>query len=89
MSSYLMCTYGALVVMCALAGLFFLRYWQLTSDRFYLWFASAFATFAINWGLLAYDHGDSERAPYIYLVRLFGFVQIIAAIVLKNRASRS
>lgn len=86
MSAYLMCAYGSLVVMCALAGLFFLRYWRLTRDGFFIWFAAAFWTFAISWGLLAYDFGDSERAPYIYLVRLVGFVEIIGAIAMKNRA---
>lgn len=77
--------YGALTVMSLLAGVFFLRYWRTGKDRFFLWFASAFWTFAINWFLLAEDHGVAEHSPYIFSVRLAGFLQIIAAILLKNR----
>jgi hypothetical protein len=36
---------GAVVIMCALASLFFVRYWWLNRDRFFLWFAGAFVTF--------------------------------------------
>jgi hypothetical protein len=77
--------YGALTAMSVLAGLFFVRYWRLGRDPFFLWFAGAFATFAVNWFLLAHDAGRSEHSHYIYAVRLLGFLQILAAIALKNR----
>jgi hypothetical protein len=77
--------YGALTAMSALAGLFFLRYWRLSKDSFFIWFACAFGTFAVNWFLLAKDRGVAEHSPYIFGVRLAGFLQIIAAILLKNR----
>ncbi|HEX4422178.1 MAG TPA: DUF5985 family protein [Kofleriaceae bacterium] len=80
--------YGALVVMSVLAGLFFLRYWRSTSDRFFIWFAGAFFTFSISWALLAYDRAASEHTSYIYAIRLLGFFQILIAIVLKNRRPR-
>lgn len=76
---------GALVVMCVLASLFFIRYWWLNRDRFFLWFAGAFLTFGVNWAVLAYEPGISDHTPYIYAVRLLGFLQILIAIVLKNR----
>lgn len=76
--------YGALVVMCLLAALFFLRYWYLSKDRFFIWFASAFATFAINWAL-AGSALISEHASSVYAFRLLGFMQIVAAILVKNR----
>ncbi|HEX2689274.1 MAG TPA: DUF5985 family protein [Kofleriaceae bacterium] len=79
--------YGALVAMSLLAGLFFLRYWYLTRDRFFIGFACAFWTFAVNWGMLAYYTDASENIHYIYAVRLLGFMQIIAAILIKNRRS--
>ena len=85
MTTYLAVMHGALVAMSALASLFFLRYWRTGHDRFFLWFAGAFATFGLNWGLLAYNTGASEHAPLIYAVRMLGFLQILAAILLKNR----
>ena len=86
MTTYVTSAYGALVVMSALAGVFFGRYWWLSRDRFFLWFAGAFLTFGINWALLVYDHA-SEYTFYIYAIRLLGFLQILTAIVLKNRRS--
>ncbi len=85
MSALLEPMYGALSVMCLLAGLFFLRYWRLSGDRFFIWFACAFWTFAVNWALLV--DTSTEHSPYIYAVRLAGFVQIIIAITLKNRGA--
>jgi hypothetical protein len=29
----------ALIAMCVLAALFFLRYWRVTKDRFFIWLA--------------------------------------------------
>lgn len=86
MTTYVTSAYGALVVMSALAGVFFGRYWWLSRDRFFLWFAGAFLTFGINWALLVYDNA-SEYTFYIYAIRLLGFLQILTAIVLKNRRS--
>jgi|1185.fasta_scaffold439999_3 hypothetical protein len=85
MISYVASVAGALVAMCALASLFFVRYWWLNRDRFFLWFAGAFLTFGVSWALLAYEPGVSEHTPYIYAVRLLGFLQILVAIIVKNR----
>jgi hypothetical protein len=87
--SLLIYTYGILTALCVVAGLVFLRYWRQSRDSFFIWFACAFWTFAVNWGLLAHDGGASEHSQYIYAVRLVGFLQIIAAILLKNRVAAS
>ena len=87
MSSVLPAMYGGLVVMCVVAALFFLSYWRMSKDRFFIWFASAFGTFALNWALLMFDVTASEHAAPIYAVRLLGFLQILAAILLKNRST--
>ncbi|CAN5227379.1 hypothetical protein BH11MYX1_BH11MYX1_08370 [soil metagenome] len=78
----------SLLVGLVLAGVFFLRYWRLGKDTFFLWFAAGFLTFAISWFLLA-SAGAFEHSHYIYVVRLLGFLQIIAAILLKNRTSKA
>jgi hypothetical protein len=87
--SWLGTLYGALGAMSVLAGVFFLRYWRLGKDTFFIWFACAFGTFALNYFMLAADRGAGEYSAYIYGVRLAGFLQIVAAIVLKNRGRAS
>src|SRR5882672_4672703 len=83
MITYIASIRGALVVMCVLASLFFVRYWWLNRDRFFLWFAGAFLTFGVNWALLVFEPGVSEHTAYIHSVRLLGFLQILTAIGLK------
>jgi hypothetical protein len=85
MTTYIASMLGALVAMSALAALFFLRYWRTSRDQLFLWFAGAFATFGVSWALLAYDTGASEHSLYIYVIRMLGFLQILVAILLKNR----
>lgn len=77
--------YGALAAMSATASLFFLRYWRLSADRFFLFFTVAFVALGANWALLVGRDPRDEYAPYIYLLRLFAFLVILAGIVDKNR----
>jgi hypothetical protein len=77
--------YGALATMCAIAAVFFVRYWWLSKDRFFIWIASAFAVFTANWVVTVVDYGASEHTPYIFGIRLLGFLLIIAAVLFKNR----
>ena len=73
-------TAGALGV-----GLFFLRLWRDSRDRFFALFGLAFWVMALNWFLLAWVQPPSEERHYFYLLRLAAFVLIIVAIVDKNR----
>ena len=78
---------GATAMACAVAGLFFLRFWRRTRDRFFLMFALAFwALSGVRVALLVAAELDESRA-YIYLFRLLAFLLILAAIVDKNRAA--
>lgn len=77
--------YGALVAMCLVASMFFIRYWYLTRDRFFLWFAAAFVTFALNWAFVLSEITISEHAEAIFSLRLVGFLLILTAIIQKNR----
>ncbi len=78
---------GALTFACVIAAVFFLRYWSNTRDRFFLWFAGAFLTFGLNWGVVGFV--NTEHTHLVYIIRLVGFLLIIAAIVGKNTASKS
>lgn len=66
-------------------GLFFLRLWRDTRDRFFALFGLAFWVLALNWFLLVWVEPSDEHRHYFYLLRLAAFLLIIIAIVDKNR----
>jgi len=70
------------------ASLFFLRYWKVTGDRLFAFFAAAFALLALNWLALSVIDPAFEARHLIYLLRLSAFVVMIVGIVDKNRARR-
>jgi hypothetical protein len=76
---------GAIMMGFLVAALFFLRFWRRTSERLLAIFAAAFFVFAIERIVLAFVRSDAELYPYIYLIRLSGFLLIIIAIIDKNR----
>ena len=80
---------GAIAMGNLIIGLFFLRFWRKTQDRFFLFFAVAFTLEGGNRALLGLDYISNESEPMIYLVRLVSFVLILIAIVDKNRVSKS
>jgi hypothetical protein len=81
--------WGALILGCGTASLFFLRFWTLGRDRFFLFFGAAFGFLALNWVALVLIPTESEERHYAYLLRLLAFVLIIVGIVDKNRRGRS
>jgi hypothetical protein len=86
-SNYL---FGVLTALALVCGLFFLRYWRLSRDRFFAFFAVAFWSLGANWALLLGRDPRDELTPYFYLLRLFAFLLILSGIVDKNRrTSRS
>jgi hypothetical protein len=78
---------GAVVMACAVAGLFFLRFWRKTRDRLFLIFALAFWLLGINWLLLAFVQEDETRT-WLYVLRLIAFCLILIGIIDKNRQPR-
>lgn len=77
---------GAITLGFAVAAVFFLRFWRRTYDRLFLAFAIGFFLLALNQGLAQWLSGADERVGYTYLLRVIGFVIILAAIVDKNLA---
>jgi len=76
---------GAIATAAFIAGLFFLRFWRATSDRFFLLFACAFWLEGAQ-RVIAYEwFGGDESSPLHYLIRLVAYGLIIVAIVDKNR----
>jgi hypothetical protein len=78
---------GALTMGFVIGALFFLRFWRKTADRLFLAFAAAFFLLALNHALALWLGAADERVGYTYLLRVFGFLFILSAIVDKNLAA--
>ncbi len=79
---------GAIAMASFTIALIFLRFWVTTRDRFFAFFAAAFAIAGagrVGLGLLP-QVGD--HAPMIYLTQLLAFLVIICGIIDKNRSMR-
>ena len=75
---------GAVTLGFLIAAVFFLRFWRRTRDRFFLAFAAAFLLLAANQALAQWLGAADERVMYTYLLRVLGFIIILAAIIDKN-----
>ena len=79
---------GAITMGYVVVGLFFLRFWRETRDRLFLIFAVAFWILGGQRLALVLTPHMVETGTGVYLVRLFAFLLILAAIIDKNRAPR-
>lgn len=81
---------GAIAACSFVAGLFFLRFWKSSRDRFFLFFAGAFWIEAANRTALALAGPSvTENIPIFYLIRFTAFGLILAAILDKNRPKKT
>lgn len=76
---------GAIAMGSLVAGLFFLRFWRDTRDRFFLYFAIAFCGEGLSRILQGVGTVSDEQEPFVYIVRFFAYILILIAIVDKNR----
>ncbi|GGY73895.1 hypothetical protein GCM10011613_18990 [Cellvibrio zantedeschiae] len=79
---------GAIATCCFIAGLFFLRFWKTTHDRFFLFFALSFLIEAVNRVSLVIFFDLREGSPVYYLVRFVAYSFIVIAILDKNRQNK-
>ena len=75
---------GAISMASLIAGLFFLRFWKDTGDRFFLFFAISFLIEGVNRAALGFTADPNEGRPFFYFVRFLSFLLILIAIVQKN-----
>ena len=75
---------GAVTMGFFIGAVFFLRFWRRTHDRFFFAFAVAFLLLALNQALAQWLGAADERVMYTYLLRVLGFLIILAAIIDKN-----
>jgi hypothetical protein len=76
---------GGIATASLVAGLFFLRFWKASRDRFFLLFAMAFWLEGAHRVAIYHWVGPDEASPLYYLPRLVAYGLIIVAIVDKNR----
>ena len=76
---------GAISTASLVAGLFFLRFWRDTRDRFFLFFAVSFVIEGINRAALALTSDPNEGRPFFYFVRFLSLLLIFIAILHKNQ----
>ncbi len=76
---------GGIAVGSVVAGVFFLRFWRMTTERLFLCFSLAFFLMALSRVLMAISAVSSDEHPVIYLIRLGAYGLIIFGIVDKNR----
>ena len=86
---------GGIMMAFLAIGYFFFRFWQKTRDSLFAVFAASFWVLSIERILLlatasGFDPASElqERRPYVYYIRFFAFMLIIAAFLLKNRRAR-
>ena len=76
---------GAVALGCAIAGLFFLRFWKRTHDGLFVAFALAFWLLGLTQALLTLSNIPVEERSWLYLLRLAAFALILVSIWFKNR----
>ncbi len=76
---------GAVAMGCAIAGVFFLRFWRDSRDGLFLRFAFAFWMLGVSYVLLGVISFATEWRVYVFVVRLLAFCLILFAILEKNR----
>jgi len=79
---------GALVMACAVAGMFFFRFWKSTQDRLFLHFSLAFWVLGGHWLVIAVLEIPPETRHVYYLPRLVAFAIIVLGIIDRNRRAQ-
>lgn len=75
---------GGTATACIASGLFFLRIYRTSRDRFFLYFWLALWILGAHSAVLALEAAP-EQLHYLYATRAIAFVLIIVAVVDKNR----
>jgi hypothetical protein len=76
---------GALIIVCLVAAVQFLKFWRLSHGWFFIFFALAFLIFSVGYLIRSLTNDVAEQTYAVYLPRLFGFLLILYAIFDKNR----
>jgi Na+/proline symporter len=80
--------WGVLAALSLVVAVFFWRFWRRTRDAVFVGLAAGFTLLTIHWAALGIVNPNDETRHYLYLVRFFGFLVMIAGVVAKNRSPR-
>jgi len=75
---------GIIAATSVTAGVFFLKFWKVTRDTLFLALAIAFVIEGLIRVGVLFASEPNEASPWIYIVRLFSYALILAAILKKN-----
>ena len=64
---------GGVATASIIAGVFFLRFWRSSGDRFFLCFAASFLIEGVNRFVLYLSVGLQEDAPAYSIIRLIAY----------------
>jgi hypothetical protein len=76
---------GAIALASMAIGVFFIRFWRSTRDRFFLYFALSFWIEALNRIRIGIADPAHEDTAGYYLIRLLAYGLILTAVWEKNR----
>jgi hypothetical protein len=80
---------GAVIMGDVIAALFFVRFWNLTGDRFFLFFAASFIAIAVSRVVVDENLPPIGYDPFGYIIRILSYLFIIAGILYKNTGVRA
>lgn len=76
---------GATAALSLVVGLFFLRFWRNTHDRFFLFLSASFLLQGVDRLLQHGVWGWPEDSPVQYTLRILAYMLILVAVLDKNR----
>ena len=79
---------GAVIMGDLVASLFFVRFWKMTGDRFFLFFAASFIAIAVSRVVVDEGIPPFGYEPLGYMIRVASYLFIVAGILYKNRGVR-
>lgn len=79
---------GATASLSLVIGLFFLKFWRNTRDRFFLFLSASFFLQAVDRLLQQNTWGWPEEIPAQYALRILAYTLILMAVLDKNRNYR-
>jgi hypothetical protein len=80
---------GALIMGDVIASLFFVRFWKMTGDRFFLFFSASFVAMAVSRVVVDEDVPPFGLETMGYIMRILSYLFIVAGILYKNRGTRT
>ena len=70
---------GALALSCAVAALFFARFWREGRDRMFAVFACAFLELSVSWGMLGITGLNEEENVHVFVLRAGDRLVVVGA----------